>query len=170
MPPKKTNKSAPVKKALKPSVKAAPKKVPAKKSVTKVKKAVLKKPVPQKQAAKKRTPSLPSPGLDLARKLRSLIEDKKGEDPVIINVEGLTSFTDYFLICSGMSDPQIRAIAEELEFQMKHTSSPCIVRDGTVESKWIILNFGDVYVHIFHPDARRYYALEELWKDGHIEE
>ncbi|MDK3159887.1 RsfS/YbeB/iojap family protein [Kamptonema cortianum] len=65
-----------------------------------------------------------SPGLELARKLRALVEDKKGENPVILNVEGLTSFTDYFLICSASSDPQTKAIAEELEFRMKNTPTP----------------------------------------------
>ncbi len=174
MPPKKQNKPVPVKTTKKAPVKAAAKKAPAKKNLTRVKKTVLKKTASKKLPAKKvaapaRVSGPPSPGLQLARKLRAIIEDKKGENPVIINVEGLTSFTDYFLICSGLSDPQIKAIAEELEFQMKNTPTPCLLRDGTVESKWIILNFGDVYVHIFHPDTRRYYALEELWKDGRIE-
>lgn len=171
MPLKKINKSAPKKTSKKAPAKKTPKKAPAKKALSKVKKSVLKKPTPAKSLPVKKKAAKPAgPGLALAYKLREIAIDKKAEDIIILNVEGLTSFTDFFLICSGASDPQLKAIAEEMEYQMKSTTTPCLLKEGTIESRWIILNFGDVYVHVFHPEHRSFYALEELWKDGKIEE
>jgi ribosome-associated protein len=93
--------------------------------------------------------------------------DKKAEDITLLDMRGLSSFTDYFLICSGASEPQLKAIANGVRQEMKekYDRKP-IYEDGFPASQWVILDFGDLLIHIFHKDKRGYYGLEDLWSDA----
>jgi ribosome-associated protein len=90
--------------------------------------------------------------------------NKKAEDIVILDLRGVSTFTDFFLICSGTSEPQLKAIANEIESQLRqeHGTKPRRV-DGFPLSQWVVVDLGDVVVHIFHESKRRLYALEDLW-------
>jgi ribosome-associated protein len=103
----------------------------------------------------------------LARLCASIAADKKAEDIVVLDLRKLSSFTDFFVICTGASEPQLKAIANELEDRLKkeHKRSPLGI-DGFPLSQWIIADYGDVVVHIFHPSKREVYRLEDLWNDA----
>jgi ribosome-associated protein len=86
---------------------------------------------------------------------------------VALNLQGISSFTDFFLICSGTSEPHLKAIAGEIQERLKkdHEVRPLAV-DGYPMSQWIIIDYNDVVVHIFHEQKRSYYSLEDLWSDA----
>lgn len=93
--------------------------------------------------------------------------DKKAEDIVVIDLRGVSSFTDFFVICSGTSEPHLKAIAGEVRerLQTEHGLRPHAV-DGYPLSQWIVVDYYDVLVHIFHGEKRAYYSLEDLWGDA----
>lgn len=93
--------------------------------------------------------------------------DKKAEDIVILDMQGISSFTDYFVICSGSSEPQLKAISNGIHERLKQDfgRSP-LSEDGYPMSQWLVLDYGDVVVHIFHTEKREYYCLEQLWGDA----
>jgi ribosome-associated protein len=82
-------------------------------------------------------------------------------------LRGISSFTDFFVICSGTAEPQLKAIANEIETRLRadHSLRPVAV-DGYPASQWIVLDFLQVVVHIFHCDKRAFYSLEDLWGDA----
>lgn len=84
-----------------------------------------------------------------------------------LDLRGISSFTDFFVICSGTSEPHLKAIASEIEGSLKaeHKVSPVAV-DGYPMSHWIVIDYSDVVVHIFHEQKRGYYSLEDLWSDA----
>ncbi|MFH1963538.1 MAG: ribosome silencing factor [bacterium] len=88
---------------------------------------------------------------------------KKAEDVVALDISGLTTIADYFIICSGASQVQMRAIAEANE-EVLDKQKPRCRREGT--DKWILIDGGDIIIHVFHEDTRRFYELENLWADG----
>jgi len=92
--------------------------------------------------------------------------DKKAEEPVILGVSRLTSFADYFVIVSGRSTTQVKAIADSVEEAIYKSGSKPISIEGKTESKWILIDWNDVIVHIFHYQERQFYGLEKLWSDA----
>ncbi len=104
---------------------------------------------------------------DIARECAAAAADKKAEDVVVLDLRGISTFTDYYVICSGSSEPQIKAIAAEIQEQLreKFQTRPAAV-DGFPVSQWVILDYLSVLVHIFAGDKRAYYALEDLWGDA----
>lgn len=107
-------------------------------------------------------------GLDLARTMAEAADDRKAKDIVILKVTDVSYLADYFVIVSGLSMPQLRAIANTIEQQVEdnHGRSP-LRKEGESEGKWLLLDYGDVIVHIFMPEEREYYGLEAFW--GHAE-
>jgi len=91
---------------------------------------------------------------------------RKAEGLLVLNLEGLSAITDYFLICCGTSTTQIGAIAEAIEGALKAEGSLPLHREGFPESGWIVLDYGDVVMHVFLEETRQYYALEHLWGDA----
>ncbi len=91
--------------------------------------------------------------------------EKKAADVVVLDVATSIVITDYFVIASGSTDRQVRAIADEIEMQLKEAGLRAIGREGEREAKWILLDFGDIVVHVFQPDEREFYRLEKLWND-----
>ena len=93
--------------------------------------------------------------------------DKKAEDIVAIDVHELLVVTDYFVICTGRNDRQVRVIADEIEDQLREKGGiKPIGREGADEGKWVLLDFGDLVIHVFQPEERDFYRLEKLWGDA----
>ncbi len=86
---------------------------------------------------------------------------------MVLDLRGISTFTDYYVICSGTSEPHLKAIAGEIQERLKDrwSTRPAAV-DGYPISQWVIIDYISVLVHIFHTDKRRYYALEDLWGDA----
>jgi ribosome-associated protein len=107
--------------------------------------------------------------LDLAHIIVDTLEQKKGEDIVLLDLSHLEAFTDYFVICSGPSERTLRALSDEVQKRVKQDYQlRAISVEGEPGAGWILLDYGSVIVHIFAPAVRAYYQLEELWKDGSV--
>ena len=106
------------------------------------------------------------PPLDIARRIVELAEDKKAADIVLLDLTGLTTIADAFVICSGGSERQLEAIADGILEGMRAEKIRPIGREGTAVSHWILVDFGAVIVHIFTPPERDYYSLEKHWSEA----
>lgn len=150
--------------------KSSPSKSAAKKSAPK--KAAPRKPAAKKPAAKK--PARVKPSVDalraLVEKVRAILDAKKGENVVVLHVKDVSSITDYLILCSGLNNPHLRALADEVAKQLRLETPPVAAhrRAGSVESEWLVLDYFDFVVHLFTPQMRSYYALEQLWKDAPV--
>lgn len=102
----------------------------------------------------------------LAREGVSAALDKKGADLLVLNLSEISSFADYFVICSASSDRQAQAIADAIEERLRAAGRRPISVEGYAASRWILLDYGDVLFHVFLEEARRFYALERLWGDA----
>ena len=104
---------------------------------------------------------------ELAEFCAKLMDDKKAEDITLLEIGNVSLIADYFVICTGNSHPHLNALAEWIRRQTRETYNirPLTV-DGTSGSEWIIVDFGNVVVHILSQEARDKYQLEELWKDA----
>jgi len=101
-----------------------------------------------------------------ALKLAQILEDKKARDVLVLDIHSLTVIADYFVIASGSSENQVRALFEEVERKMEEKGFELLHRDGNQGNRWVVLDYGDIIVHIFHKDEREFYGLERLWADG----
>lgn len=97
------------------------------------------------------------------------LTDKKGEDVVLLDIRGVSPFADYFVIGSGTSERQVRALVAGVQEATKteHHRRPSSV-EGHAEAGWVLMDYGEVIVHLFSPDKRAYYNLEGLWREGKI--
>jgi ribosome-associated protein len=89
--------------------------------------------------------------------------EKKGENLVVLEVAGMTSLADVFVLCTGNSSRQVKAIAEEVELQVKRAGFTLLGAEGAREAMWVLLDYGDVVIHIFERETRYFYNLERLW-------
>lgn len=104
--------------------------------------------------------------IDLQEKLDIITkgcEDKKGIDIKVLNITKLTPIADYFVIVSGNSSTQVMSIADEIEEKMILAGSEEIIKEGYQSGRWILLDFNDIIVHVFHKEEREFYDLERLW-------
>ena len=92
--------------------------------------------------------------------------DKKALDLLILDVQQQSSFTSFFIICSGTSDRHVQAIASHIEASGKQAGVYTLGMEGFREGRWILLDYGDIVIHIFHEPVRKFYDLERLWKDA----
>lgn len=92
--------------------------------------------------------------------------EKKATDIVLLRTKGIVSYADYFLICGGRSDRQVQAIAQSIETELKKEGHRALGVEGLSQGRWVLLDFGDVIVHIFQESVRRFYDLEGLWIDA----
>ena len=106
------------------------------------------------------------PSIDVARRIVELAEDKKAAEIVLLDLKPLTTMADYFVICSGGSERQLGAIADGIILGMRDEGIRTIGREGTSASHWVLVDFGDVIVHIFTPPERDYYSLERHWSEA----
>lgn len=91
---------------------------------------------------------------------------KQARDIAILDVRGLIVITDYFVICSGSSDRQVRTIVDDVERALRDRDRKPLRREGETEARWILLDYVDVVVHVFAEEEREYYDLERLWRDA----
>ncbi|MDD3813942.1 MAG: ribosome silencing factor [Desulfocapsaceae bacterium] len=105
-------------------------------------------------------------GLELARICARVALDAKAEDLVILDVKGISSFTDYFVIMNGRSTRHVQGLAETIEAEMRSKRINASHAEGMEEGMWVLLDFDDVVVHIFYHEQRKFYDLEGLWHDA----
>ena len=108
----------------------------------------------------------PMPASQLLRAAAEAAASKKALDMVGLDLSGLSGVADYFLICSGSSEPQVKAIAEAVEDQLRERGAKPWHVEGREFRRWVLLDFVDVVVHVFHEKTREYYLLERLWGDA----
>lgn len=105
----------------------------------------------------------------MARHIVDVVEDKKAEDIILLDLRPDAIIADFFVICNGNSDRQLRALAENIRESVKEAFAklPFSI-EGSPESGWILMDYGDVVVHIFMEDKREYYQLEGLWREANV--
>ncbi len=103
---------------------------------------------------------------ELARELVNTIADKKGFDIILLDVHAVSILADYFIICSGDTERQVKAIADEVLDKARESGFKPLQIDGEAASGWMILDYGGVIAHVFMPAQRDYYQLERLWSDA----
>jgi ribosome-associated protein len=92
--------------------------------------------------------------------------EKKAENILVLDMRAISSIADYFVICSGSSTRQVKAIAESIVEEARGGGARCWHREGWADGRWIVIDFSDIIVHVFQDDARRYYQIERLWGDA----
>src|SRR5215207_4082437 len=104
---------------------------------------------------------------ELAQEAASILLDRKANDVVLLSLEGVSDMTDYFLIASGTSDTHVRSLGNSvLEDMKKETGQTAHHVEGLSQGRWVLLDYVDVVVHIFHPTLRSFYQIERLWADA----
>jgi ribosome-associated protein len=93
-------------------------------------------------------------------------DSRKAQDIKVLDLSGITSFTDYFVICAGSNSRQIQAIADEISQRLKKRGELPISLEGYEQAEWILMDYADFIVHVFSPKAREYYDLERLWRQA----
>ncbi|MHB8596968.1 MAG: ribosome silencing factor [Ktedonobacteraceae bacterium] len=102
----------------------------------------------------------------LAKAIVDVASDKKAADIMLLDIRDVTTIADYFVICSGNNLRQIQAIADAIDDELGKQGANVLHREGTAETGWLLLDFGDVIVHIFGVKEREYYRLERLWGEA----
>ena len=102
----------------------------------------------------------------LAQSIAKIADDKKAKDIVVLDLKNLSAFTDYFVICSGSSDRQVKTIAGAIEGELKKKDVRPRGMEGYATGHWVLVDYGDVVAHVFYDDERHYYQLEKLWADA----
>jgi ribosome-associated protein len=102
----------------------------------------------------------------LARLIVQIAEDKKAEDILMLDIRALSVIADYFVICTGTSERQVRAIARDLDEQLGKQGITPIHIEGLSDARWVLMDYNTVIVHIFDPVTRDYYRLDKLWAEA----
>jgi ribosome-associated protein len=110
----------------------------------------------------------PEDSVALAERIAAIAADKKAVDVRVIDLRGIVSYTDFFVICSGNTERQTKAIHDAIYEELKHARDRLLPRrtEGEREARWILLDYLDCVVHIFTPEAREFYRLEQLWGEA----
>ena len=103
---------------------------------------------------------------ELAQRVAQICLDFKANDVVLLDLKPVSDMADYFIIASGTSDTHVRSMAERVMEEMKKDGSPVNHAEGLTQGRWVLLDFVDFVVHIFHPTLRQFYQLERLWSDA----
>jgi ribosome-associated protein len=106
--------------------------------------------------------------LELAHTIVNALEDKKGENILLLDIKELTTFTDYFIICTATSSRMLNALADGVVEKTRTNHKKKGRIEGSPEAGWMVVDYGDIVVHLFDDELRNYYKLEELWKDGKV--
>jgi ribosome-associated protein len=102
----------------------------------------------------------------LARLIVQIAEDKKAEDILMLDIRALSVIADYFVICTGTSERQVRAIARDLDEQLGKQGITPIHIEGLSDARWVLMDYNTVIVHVFDPVTRDYYRLDKLWAEA----
>ena len=108
----------------------------------------------------------PERSLQLARRAAELAQEKRAEDVVLLDLTELSAVSDYFLLASAASEVQVKTVAEHILETMKSEGTPVWHTEGLAHRRWVVLDFVDFVVHVFHQETRSYYLLERLWGDA----
>lgn len=103
---------------------------------------------------------------DTIKQCAEFAHEKKAEDIISLDLQGISPITDYFMICTGNNSHQVKAICENIEEKMALMGYECTRIEGYQEAKWILMDYGSALIHIFQPEEREYYSLERLWGDA----
>ena len=103
---------------------------------------------------------------DLARRIVDLLADRQAEEIVLLDLRGVASFADYFVIATAQNPRQMRALVETTAKELRAEGVQPEQQEGTMDSGWVLMDYGDVIVHLFSPEQRAFYALEELWRQA----
>jgi ribosome-associated protein len=106
-----------------------------------------------------------NPG-QLARLAADIAYEKKASDVLLLDIRDVSTIADYFVICSGNNTRQITAIADALDEELEKQGARVLHREGVAETGWVLLDFGDIIIHIFGAKEREYYRLERLWNEA----
>jgi len=106
---------------------------------------------------------IPADSADLAHRIVEIASDKKGNDIVMLRTAEVTSMADFFVICSGRSDRQVAALSGAIVDELRDDGIRPLGIEGRGSSRWVLLDYGSVIVHVFAPEEREYYGLERLW-------
>lgn len=103
---------------------------------------------------------------EMAHTVYQALDDKKGEDIKVIDISGISVLGDYFIITNGTSDSQVRALVENVQEKMHKAGYELKQQEGSHSGTWVLMDYGDVIVHVFDRDNRSFYNLERIWSDG----
>lgn len=106
--------------------------------------------------------------IDVARSTVDVLEDKKGEKILLMDIHEISSFTDYFILCNGTSDRMLDSLAQAVAENAHKNFQLEVKMEGRAEDGWVLVDLGDVIVHLFSPDQRDYYQIESLWHKGKV--
>lgn len=112
------------------------------------------------------TTSASAPPLALAQRAAQICLEYKAQDVVLLDLRGVTDMTDFFIVASGTSDTHVRSIGERLIGEMKKEGAAAHHVEGLPQGRWVLVDFVDFVVHVFHPTLRDFYQLERLWSDA----
>ncbi|GAC1389093.1 MAG: ribosome silencing factor [Ktedonobacteraceae bacterium] len=102
----------------------------------------------------------------LAKAAVDIASDKKASDVLLLDIREISTIADYFVICTGNNARQIQAIADALNDDLKKQGARLLYREGNSDTGWVLLDYGDIIVHVFAPKEREYYRLERLWSEA----
>jgi ribosome-associated protein len=105
---------------------------------------------------------------ELAQRAAAILLDNKANDVVLLSLKGVTDMTDYFIIASGTSDTHVRALGEHVQEGLKRDGTRPHHAEGLTQGRWVLLDYVDFVVHLFHPSLRSFYQLERLWSDAAV--
>ncbi len=108
----------------------------------------------------------PADVLNAARRAAAILADHKAQEIVMLDLRTVTDMADYFLVASGTSDTHVRSTANHLMEQLDREGLPVASVEGLEQGRWVLLDYVDFVIHIFHPSLRSYYQLERLWGDA----
>jgi ribosome-associated protein len=106
------------------------------------------------------------PSAALAQRAAHTLLEHRANDVVILDLHGVTDMTDYFIIASGTSDTHVRALGEHVQEDLKRSGAAAHHVEGLTQGRWVLLDYVDFVVHLFHPTLRTFYQLERLWSDA----
>ena len=105
---------------------------------------------------------------ELVQKAAAILLDNKANDVVVLSLKGVTDMTDFFVIASGTSDTHVRALGEHVQQELKKDGNTPNHVEGLTQGRWVLLDYVDFVVHLFHPTLRGFYQLERLWSDAEV--
>ena len=108
--------------------------------------------------------------MDMIKVIYDALADKKGEDIKVINISEVSVLSDYFVITNGNSDSQVNALVENVEEKMHKAGYSLKQQEGNRSGTWVLLDYGDIIVHVFDKENRSFYNLERIWSDGKVVE
>jgi ribosome-associated protein len=117
----------------------------------------------EQEATLEQRVEVPADAAELAHRIVEIASDKKGNDIVMLRTAELTTMADFFVLCSGRSDRQVAALSGAIVEELRKEGIRPIGIEGRESSRWVLLDFGSVIVHVFAPEEREYYGLERLW-------